>query len=143
MRAIEGGNNKMIITPHYLLVGGCSKDKVLQAHKKAKEIFNPNNEMFKVISPLKSNSFFIFYDGSHHRWKNEDEYMKAKTSYIQYLVESDIQFIEMATQELISCKHAKDPKKLKQHIYHVERKKRRIINQLIDWGVSRGSTLFR
>lgn len=144
MRAIEGGNNKMsLITPHYLLVGGCSKDKVLQAHKKAKEIFDSNNEMIKLISPLKSNSFFIFYDGSRDRWKNEDEYMKAKTAYIQYLVESDIQFIEMATEELISRKHAKGPKKLKQYIYHVERKKRRIINQLIDWGVSRGSTLFR
>lgn len=111
-----------LITPHYLLVGGCSKDKVLQAHKKAKEIFNQNNEINKLISPLKRDSFFILYDGSHHRWKNEDEYMKAKTTYIQYLVESDIQFVEMATQELISWKHAKGPKKLEQHIYHVERK---------------------
>ncbi|OFC87554.1 hypothetical protein BACERE00198_05442 [Bacillus cereus] len=132
-----------LIIPHYLLVGGCSKDKVLQAHKKAKEIFNQNNEINKLISPLKSDSFFILYDGSNHRWKNGDEYMKAKTEYIQYLIESDIQFVEMATQELISCKHAKGLKKLEQHIYHVERKKRRIINQLIDWGVSRGSTLFR
>jgi hypothetical protein len=132
-----------LITPHYLLVGGCSKDKVLQAHKKAREIFKTNNKINKLISPLKSDSFFILYDSSHHRWKNEDEYMKAKTAYIQYLVESDIQFVEMATQELISWKHAKGPKKLEQHIYHVERKKRRIINQLIDWGISRGSTLFR
>ena len=81
-----------LITPHYLLVGGCSKDKVLQAHKKAKEIFNPNNEMNKLISPLKSDSFFILYDDSHHSWKNEDEYMKAKTAYVQYLVENICRF---------------------------------------------------
>ena len=49
--------------------------------------------------------------------------MKAKTAYIRYLVESDIQFVEMATQEFISWKYAKDLKKLEQHTYHVERKK--------------------
>ncbi|HFK1549133.1 TPA: hypothetical protein ACGXMZ_005053 [Bacillus albus] len=91
-----------LITPHYLLVGGCSKDKVVQAHKKAREIFNSNNQMHKMVSPLRNLSFFVLYDGRHHRWKNEEEYMKAKTTYIRYLVESDIQFVEMAIQEFIS-----------------------------------------
>ncbi|MGG0233723.1 hypothetical protein [Bacillus tropicus] len=91
-----------LINPHYLLVGGCSKDKVLQAHKKAKEIFNSNEQINKLVSPLRSDSFFILHDSGHNRWKNEDEYMKAKTAYIHYLLESDIQFVEMATQELIS-----------------------------------------
>jgi len=91
-----------LIIPHYLLVCGCSKDKVLQAHKKAKEIFNPKGQTNKLVSQLRNVSFFVLCDGSHHRWKNEDEYMKAKTAYIRYLVESDIQFVEMATQELIS-----------------------------------------
>ncbi|EJQ39845.1 hypothetical protein A6283_23395 [Bacillus wiedmannii] len=91
-----------LIIPHYLLVVGCSKDKVLKAHKIAKEIFNPKDKTNKLVSQLRNVSFFVLCDGSHHRWKDEDEYMKAKTAYIRYLVESDIQFVEMATQELIS-----------------------------------------
>ncbi|MBE5107897.1 hypothetical protein IGI01_22385 [Bacillus thuringiensis] len=90
-----------LINPHYLLVGGCSKNKVLQAHKKAKEIFNPTDRMNKLVSQLRNASFFVLYDSSHHKWKNEEEYMKAKMSYIHYLVESDIQFVEMTTQEFI------------------------------------------
>lgn len=91
-----------LIIPHYLLVGGCSKDKVLQAHKKAKEIFNPKCQTNTLVSQMRNVSFVVLCDGSHHRWKNEDEYMKAKTAYIRYLVEADIQFVEMAIQEFIS-----------------------------------------
>ncbi|MFN6592988.1 hypothetical protein ACK3XG_28515 [Bacillus sp. TD10] len=90
-----------LTNPHYLLVGGCSKKKVLQAHKKAKEIFNRTDQMNKLVSQLKNVSFFVLYDRNHHKWKNEDEYMEAKTAYIHYLVESDIQFVEIATQEFI------------------------------------------
>ena len=91
-----------LIIPRYLLVGGYSNDKVLQAHKKAKEIFNPKDQMNTLVSQLRNVSFFVLCDGSLHRWKDEDEYMKARTAYIRYLVESDIQFVEMAAQELIS-----------------------------------------
>ncbi|MDH4423823.1 MULTISPECIES: hypothetical protein [Bacillus cereus group] len=91
-----------LIIPYYLLVGGCSKDKVLKAHKKAKEIFNPKGQTNTLVSQLRNVSFVVLCDSSHHRWKNEDEYMKVKTAYIRYLVESDIQFVEMATQEFIS-----------------------------------------
>ncbi|QQA19100.1 hypothetical protein I6G76_02175 (plasmid) [Bacillus cereus] len=41
-------------------------------------------------------------DSSHARWKNEEEYMEARRSYIQYLVEVDIQFVEIAAKKLIS-----------------------------------------
>nr|WP_255295689.1 hypothetical protein [Bacillus cereus] len=60
-------------------------------------MFHPKGQRSKLVSQLRNISFFILCDGSHHRWKNEDEYMKVKMAYIRYLVESDIQFVEMAT----------------------------------------------
>ncbi|HDR4948317.1 TPA: hypothetical protein QCR51_004905 [Bacillus cereus] len=91
-----------LMIPHYLLVGGYSRDKVLRAHEKAKEIFNPEDPKDALVSQLKKVSFFVLCDGSHARWKNQEEYAKARATYIQYLVEWDIPFVEMEAQELIS-----------------------------------------
>lgn len=74
---------------------------MLHAHKKAKEIFNGTDQMNILVSQLKNISFFVLYDSNRQKWKNEDEYMKAKTAYIHYLVEFDIHFVEIATQEFI------------------------------------------
>jgi hypothetical protein len=91
-----------LTTPHYLLVGGCSKKKKCYMHiKKRKEIFNGTDQMNILVSQLKNIFFFVLYDSNRQKWKNEDEYMKAKTAYIHYLVEFDIHFVEIATQEFI------------------------------------------
>ncbi|WP_242281141.1 hypothetical protein [Bacillus cereus group sp. BfR-BA-01347] len=87
--------------PHYLYVGGYSKEKVLNAQEKAKKIFD-KQEHSELVSPLKNVSFSVFCDSGHARWENEEEYMEARRSYIQYLVEVDIKFVEIAAKELIS-----------------------------------------
>ncbi|MBJ8010004.1 hypothetical protein JDS88_28935, partial [Bacillus cereus] len=51
-----------LIIPHCLLVGGCSKDNVLQAHKKPKEILNPKGKTNKMLSELRNVSFLVLCD---------------------------------------------------------------------------------
>ncbi|MFJ7557739.1 hypothetical protein ACIQXZ_28595 [Bacillus thuringiensis] len=87
--------------PHYLYVGGYSKKKVLQAHEKAEKIFGKKGQA-ELVSTLKNVSFCVLCDSRHARWENEEEYMETRRSYIQYLVEVDIQFVEIAVKELIS-----------------------------------------
>ncbi|HDR6289254.1 TPA: hypothetical protein QCU33_005386 [Bacillus cereus] len=91
-----------VIAPHYLLVGGYSKEKVLQVREKATEIFNPKDQNDGLVSDLQKVSFFVLCDASHTRWENEEEYIEKRQKYIQYLIKSDISFVFMAAGELIS-----------------------------------------
>ncbi|MDH2866234.1 hypothetical protein R6231_12520 [Bacillus cytotoxicus] len=89
------------IIPHYLFVSCMSLtlDEMLQAHDKAIETFNPKDQSENLVSPLYEYHFLVLFDGSHRRWGNQEEYMKAREKYIKYLIEWDIQFVEITEIE--------------------------------------------
>lgn len=82
----------------YVVCG--SVDKVSQAHEMAKEIFNPKDQSENLVSHLNLTSFFVLCNGSHTRLKDQEEYMKSREKYINYLKDRDIHFIE-ATRKSI------------------------------------------
>ncbi|EJP82822.1 TPA: hypothetical protein ROY30_005781 [Bacillus cereus] len=87
------------IIPHYLFVVCYSLDEVLQVHEMAKEIFNPKDQSENLVSQLNLTSFFVLCNGSHTRWGNQEEYMKAREKYIKYLIDRDIRFVEITEKE--------------------------------------------
>ncbi|MBT2576890.1 hypothetical protein J7E43_05645 [Bacillus sp. ISL-8] len=92
------------IIPHYLFVACFSLDEVLQAHEMAKEIFNLKDQCENLVSQLNLTSFFVLFNGSHTRWGNQKEYMKAREKYIKYLIDQDIRFVEITEKEFKSFK---------------------------------------
>lgn len=88
------------IISHCLYVVCGSVDKVSQAHKMAKEIFNPKDRSENLVSHLNLTSFFVLCNGSHTRLEDQEEYMKAREKYIKYLKDQDIHFID-ATRKSI------------------------------------------
>ncbi|PGM92620.1 hypothetical protein [Bacillus cereus] len=88
------------IISHCLYVVCGSVVKVSQAHEMAKEIFNPKDQSENLVSHLNLTSFFVLCNGSHTRLEDQEEYMKAREKYINYLKDRDIHFVE-ATRKSI------------------------------------------
>ncbi|WP_243526161.1 hypothetical protein [Bacillus pseudomycoides] len=86
---------------HYISVGCESEEKVLQAHRKAKEEFGQGDADVSLVSVMQDCMFSIRCNNRDKRWSSVDEYMAARSNYLCYLIEAGIPFIE--NKEKIVC----------------------------------------
>lgn len=93
------------IRHHYIMVTHYGLEEIKLAHEKAKEMFNLSKEFGKEINLVSeilesvTNQYYTFLvapDGSKEGWETSDLYDAIRKSFIQYLDETDIQFIEVA-----------------------------------------------